>query len=186
MSDANQAKDGTVKYVVHWQERTFEVEVSGMRPDYTIKIDGHEFPVDAHTLGDPSLLSILLDRASFLAHVIPSATMADHWEVSSGGKFARLEVLDELSSMAKKMHAAQSGGAFVLLAPMPGLVIDVKVKPGDHVEVGTPLVVMEAMKMQNELVSDIEGTVRQILTSPQQAVESGARLMEIDSVDKTD
>lgn len=174
-----------MKYIVHWQDQRYEVEVSGTRPDYRVRIDGQEFPVDAQTLGDPSLLSILLDRASYLAHVIPSS-VADHWEVSTGGKFARLEVLDELSSMAKKMHSAQSGGAFVLVAPMPGLVIDVKVQAGDHVKVGTPLVVMEAMKMQNELSSDIEGTVREIHTSPQQAVESGARLMEIVATDGGD
>ena len=69
---------------------------------------------------------------------------------------------------------------------MPGLVIDVKVQVGDHVQIGTPLVVMEAMKMQNELSSDIEGTVSEILTSPQQAVESGARLMEITATDSGD
>jgi biotin carboxyl carrier protein len=174
-----------MKYIVHWQERRFDVEVSGARPDYIVKIDGQQLPVDAHTLGDPSLLSILLDRASFMAHVIPSAAAADHWEVSTGGKFARLEVLDELSSLAKKMHAAQSGGAFVLQAPMPGLVIDVKVKPGDHVTIGTPLVVMEAMKMQNELTSEIKGTVREVFTAPQQAVESGARLLQIDADETT-
>ena len=175
-----------MKYIVHWQDRKYVVEVSGTRPDYTITIDGEVIVADAQTLGDPSLLSILLDRASFLAHVIPSASMEDHWEVSTGGKFARLEVLDELSSMAKQMHAEQSGGGFVLLAPMPGLVIDVKVKPGDQVSVGTPLVVMEAMKMQNELTSEIEGTVREVVTSPQQAVESGARLMEIDAAESAD
>jgi biotin carboxyl carrier protein len=168
-----------VKYIVHWNDRRYEVEVSGTRPDYRVRIDGQEVDVDAHTLGDPSLLSILLNRASFLAHVVPSSNARDHWDVSTGGKFARLEVLDELSSMAKQMHAAQSGGAFVLTAPMPGLVLEVKVASGDRVRVGTPLVIMEAMKMQNELVSEIEGVVGDIHASPQTAVESGARLMEI-------
>jgi biotin carboxyl carrier protein len=168
-----------VKYIVHWNDRRYEVDVSGTRPDYRVCIDGEEVRVDAHTLGDPSLLSILLDRASFLAHVVPSSTAHDHWDVSTGGKFARLEGLDELSSMAKQMHAAQAGGAFVLQAPMPGLVLDVKVAAGDQVQIGTPLVIMEAMKMQNELVSEINGTVQEILTTPQTAVESGARLMEI-------
>ena len=170
-----------MKYVVSWQDRTWEVEVSGSRPEYCVTIDGKEYPVDAHTLGDPSMLSVLLNHASFLTHVIPSTTSRDHWDVSMGGKFARIEVLDELSSMAKQMHAAQSGGSYVLNAPMPGLIVDIKVETGDRVEVGSPLIVMEAMKMQNELTSEIDGTVREIHTALQDAVESGAKLMEIEA-----
>lgn len=170
-----------MKYVVSWQERTWEVEVSGTRPDYCVRIDGKEYPVDVHALGDPSMLSVLLDHTSYLTHVVPSRNSSDHWDVSVGGKFARIEVLDELSSMAKQMHAAQSGGSFVLNAPMPGLIVDIKVQVGDHVEVGTPIIVMEAMKMQNELASEIEGTVRQIHAAPQEAVESGAKLVEIEA-----
>jgi len=173
-----------MKYIVHWNDRRFEVDVSGERPDYKVRLDGREVTVDAQSLGDPSLLSILLDRASYLAHVVPSPSAHDHWDVSTGGKFARLEVLDELSSMAKQMHAAQSGGAFVLQAPMPGLVLDIKVSPGDRVQVGTPLVIMEAMKMQNELTSEIDGVVREVHTTPRTAVESGARLMEIVAEDE--
>ena len=170
-----------MKYVVSWQDRTWEVEVSGERPQYCVRIDGKEYPVDAHALGDASMLSVLLDHTSYLTHVVPSTTSRDHWDVAVGGKFARIEVLDELSSMAKQMHAAQSSGSFVLTAPMPGLIVDIKVQSGDRVEVGTPLIVMEAMKMQNELTSEIAGTVQEIHAAPQDAVESGAKLMEIES-----
>ena len=168
-----------MKYVVSWQDRTWEVEVTGSLPEYCVRIDGKEYPVDVHTLGDPSMLSVLLNHTSFLTHVIPAASSRGHWEVSIGGKFARIEVLDELSSMAKHMRAEQNGGSYVLLAPMPGLIVDIKVQTGDHVEVGTPLIVMEAMKMQNELTSETAGIVQEIHASKQDAVESGAKLLEI-------
>ena len=70
---------------------------------------------------------------------------------------------------------------FVLAAPMPGLVVELRVAPGDAVQVGQPLVVMEAMKMQNELVSEAPGVVREVRVRLQQAVESGTELVVIES-----
>jgi biotin carboxyl carrier protein len=64
---------------------------------------------------------------------------------------------------------------------MPGLVVELRVKPGDAVQVGQPLVVMEAMKMQNELVSESPGVVREVRVRLQQAVESGTELVVIES-----
>jgi len=64
-----------------------------------------------------------------------------------------------------------------LKAPMPGLVTRVLVKPGDRVDAGTPLVVMEAMKMENELRSQGKGTVDRIHAEPGAAVEQGVILV---------
>jgi pyruvate carboxylase subunit B len=62
---------------------------------------------------------------------------------------------------------------------MPGLVVRVNVKPGDQVEAGQPLVVMEAMKMENELRSTSAGIVKTIRIEPGAAVEKGAVLVEL-------
>ena len=169
-----------MKYTVQAERRKFVVEVDGEPPHYSVCIDGRRLAVDAARLGDESLLSLLVDHAAFLAHVVPVAGRPGLYDVSSGGKVARLEVQDELTALAQQLHAPDARGRFVLHAPMPGLVVEVRVRPGDRVQAGVPLVVMEAMKMQNELGSETAGIVREVLARVDQAVESGAPLLVVE------
>jgi glutaconyl-CoA/methylmalonyl-CoA decarboxylase subunit gamma len=67
----------------------------------------------------------------------------------------------------------------MVLSPMPGRVVKVLVAEGDQVEAGAPLIVVEAMKMENELVSARSGTVRKVHVARGQTVEGGARLVEV-------
>jgi biotin carboxyl carrier protein len=70
-------------------------------------------------------------------------------------------------------------GAGTLVSPMPGRVLKVLVSEGDTVEAGAPLVVVEAMKMENELAAERGGVVRKIHVTAGQNVESGAKLVEV-------
>ena len=72
-----------------------------------------------------------------------------------------------------------SGGEGMIHPPMPGRVISIKVKEGDSVKMGSPLLVLEAMKMQNEIVSNIDGVVREIRVSEGDLVESSEVLIVI-------
>jgi acetyl/propionyl-CoA carboxylase alpha subunit len=93
-----------------------------------------------------------------------------------------VEALDERTRTIRDLglaHAADSGPA-PIVAPMPGLVVRLHVAIGDRVEAGQPVVVMEAMKMENELRAPAGGTVRTILATPGVAVEKGAVLVELD------
>ncbi len=170
-----------MKYEVRVGDKCFDVEIDGVSPRYTVRIDGRALELDAERLGDPSLLSILLDNDSYLAHAVPLDARRGQLGVSISGKYARLEVLDPLAVLAEQMHAATAGDSYVLEAPMPGLVVDVHVAPGDRVEVGTPLLVIEAMKMQNELASEVAGTVREVRARVREPVESGAPLVAIEA-----
>ncbi len=170
-----------MKYQVRAQDHQFEVEVGGEAPQYLLRIDGRQATVDACTLGDRSLLSVLLDHVSYLAHVVPVHAAPGAFDVSIGGKQVRIRVLDELAAMAQQMQAPAVQGRVVLRSPMPGLVIDVRVRPGDRVRAGSPLVVVEAMKMQNELASEVAGTVSEVQAQLNQAVESGATLVVIEA-----
>ena len=91
------------------------------------------------------------------------------------------EALDERTQAIRDMTGAEAGpsGPAPLVAPMPGLVVRVDVSPGDVVQAGQALVVMEAMKMENELRSPSAGTVRAVLAAPGTAVEKGAVLVEM-------
>ena len=74
---------------------------------------------------------------------------------------------------------AGGAGEGTIVSPMPGRVLKVLVAEGDEVEAGAALVVVEAMKMENELASQRAGTVKKIHVTPGQNVESGARLIEV-------
>lgn len=98
-----------------------------------------------------------------------------------GWRFA-VEALDERTRTIRDLSAAQAGpaGPTPLTAPMPGLIVRVLVEVGAQVNAGDPLVVMEAMKMENELRAASPGTVVSVKVEPGAAVEKGAVLIELD------
>jgi pyruvate carboxylase subunit B len=92
------------------------------------------------------------------------------------------EALDERARAIRELSAASAGaaGPAPLKAPMPGLIVRVTVQPGDTVQPGQGLVVMEAMKMENELKAAAAGRVKAVLVAPGTAVEKGALLVELE------
>ena len=93
-----------------------------------------------------------------------------------------VEALDERERAIRDLTAAAAtpAGPAPLVAPMPGLIVRVKVRVGDTVQAGQGLVVMEAMKMENELRAAAPGRVKAIAVAPGTAVEKGARLVELE------
>ena len=93
-----------------------------------------------------------------------------------------VEALDERARAIRELSGASAGpsGPAPLKAPMPGLIVRVNVQVGDTVQAGQGLVVMEAMKMENELRAQAAGKVRSIIVSPGTAVEKGALLIELE------
>ncbi len=93
-----------------------------------------------------------------------------------------VEALDERTRVIQEMTArnAPPSGPAPIVAPMPGLVVRVNVRPGDDVTAGQSVVVMEAMKMENELRATVAATVKAVLAQPGTAVEKGALLLELE------
>jgi len=93
-----------------------------------------------------------------------------------------VEALDERERAIRDLtaSAAKPSGPAPLIAPMPGLIVRVKVQVGDTVQAGQGLVVMEAMKMENELRAAASGRVKAVAVAPGTAVEKGARLVELE------
>lgn len=91
-----------------------------------------------------------------------------------------VEALDERMRTIRDLTAAAgaSGGPRPLMAPMPGLIVRIAVSEGERVEAGQGVVVMEAMKMENELRATSAGTVKTVHICPGMAVEKGALLLE--------
>ena len=92
------------------------------------------------------------------------------------------ESLDERTRSIRDLSAAIAGpvGPAPIIAPMPGLIVRVNVSVGDRVEAGQGIVVMEAMKMENELRANAAGTVKSVEVLPGTAVEKGALLVALE------
>ena len=93
-----------------------------------------------------------------------------------------VEALDERTRTIRELSGASAGpaGPVPLKAPMPGMIVRVNVEAGDAVVPGQSLIVMEAMKMENELRAVVAATVKKVLAVPGTAVEKGALLMELE------
>ena len=99
-----------------------------------------------------------------------------------GGYRFDVEALDERSKAIRELSGDRDkpSGPAPVVAPMPGLIVRVNVQVGDEVQSGQGVVVMEAMKMENELRSSSAGRVKAILAQPGTAVEKGAKLVELE------
>lgn len=97
------------------------------------------------------------------------------------GNLYEVRLLDEVGQMVRKMGLSRSTAAKAgdVKAPMPGLVLEISVNKGDQVQEGQPLLILEAMKMENVLKSPGEGTVEEIAVQQGSPVEKGQLLIRI-------
>lgn len=141
---------------------------------YRISVDGGpEHEVNA-VRPVPDVLTLLIDRSSWEAGLVSTE---EGWDVEVLGMRHALEVADP---RRKALRMAAGGEASVVRSPMPGRVVRVLVSPGDVVKKGSPLVVVEAMKMENELKAPKDGTVRKVQVGPGALVEAKATLVELE------
>jgi biotin carboxyl carrier protein len=117
--------------------------------------------------------SVLSGSRSFQVSVLPNG------EVSVNGQVFNVEIVDPRSFRGRQANGT-AGGKRTITAPMPGRVIRVLVEPGQSVDAGQGLIVVEAMKMQNEMKAPQAGTVTQIKTSVGATVTAGDVLLVIE------
>ena len=151
---------------------------------YQVTLEGHSVAVDACSVGAPGAadggsFSLLIDGRSHLVHVRHQGDTTVH--LSLLGRRCTVDVLDARRLQLRLAEAERPAvrAAADIVAPMPGKVLSVLVALGDVVKVGQGVVVMEAMKMENELRSSKAGVVRELPAKPGQTVESGALLCSI-------
>ena len=166
-----------MKYIVQVNDRRVEVEIDGDG----VRVDGRQ--VDAHVV-DVEGTPVRLVTVGEQVHRVLARRHVDRgrYTLSLDGHRYEVEALDERTRTIREMTAAASGpkGPAPLVAPMPGLVVRVLVQPGDQVAPGQGLVVVEAMKMENELRATAPATVKAVHAQPGQAVEKGAVLVEME------
>ncbi len=161
-----------MKYVTIINERRFEIEVDN---DGRVLIDGEERDVDFLNLGG-SLYSLITENKSFEAVIDDDEGRID---VMMRGRLFEAQVLDERAMLLMQRRGGMVDSSGEVHAPMPGLIVDVTVEEGDAVAKGQTVVILESMKMQNELKSPIDGTARAIHAVAGQAVDKNDLLVEI-------
>lgn len=162
----------------------YVVDIGGARREVTIDgdqatLDGRTVPVQVEEVAGTPVVMLRLGDASHRLVVQREGTRG-RYALRLHGHKVEVEALDERARAIRDMAAASAGptGPQPVKAPMPGLVVKVLVAPGDVVAAGQGVVVMEAMKMENELRAAAAGTVTRVLATAGAAVERGALLVE--------
>ena len=105
-----------------------------------------------------------------------------HCTIKIDGELKEIKILRDIDIRIEKMglNASHSKKQKTISAPMPGLVTTVKVAVGDHIEKGAPLIILEAMKMENVIAAPHDAVVKNIHVETGQAVEKGSPLVELE------
>lgn len=147
---------------------------------YRVRLDERTYDVDVVHVGG-NVRSLLIDGGQFVVSTRPRGNGKYTVSHADGGE--DVELMDPLTYLAREAHATVgAGGAEQVTAYMPGRVVRILVEEGEEVAAGQGVVVLEAMKMENEIQAEHGGTVERILVEEGQAVEGGDPLFEISAV----
>ena len=164
-----------MKYIATIDNREFLVEIIDERH---LTVNGKVYRVDFESVSGQPVYSLIVDGKSHESYVHQGD---ENWQVLLRGRLYPVMVEDERE---KRLRAAAGGGVaeageFLLRAPMPGLVIAIPVEDGQSVKKGQVLLILESMKMQNELKSPREGTVGRIKVRAGESVEQKQTLLSV-------
>jgi biotin carboxyl carrier protein len=165
-------------FIAKLGEQSYSVEIEEIGKSlYRVAIDGNEFVVDGKKTGRTNY-SLIVDNRSFEIEVDYTE---DEYRVLVDGRNYHVHLVDERRvRVGGGQSDIQLQGRQKVSVPMPGKVIAVLVSQGDNVERGQGLVIVEAMKMENEVRSPIAGEVKEIKVKPGDAVEGGAVLVVVE------
>jgi biotin carboxyl carrier protein len=150
--------------------RQHEVELEREGENFLVVLDGQRVDADVIKVAASSV-SILLQGQSFEVHVTPA--LEGKLKLQSGAHEFTAEVQDPRAWRGRKHGGVEAEGRQQVLAPMPGKVIRLLVKEGEPVAAGQGIIVIEAMKMQNEIRSPKSGKVERLLAKEGQTVNVG-------------
>ncbi|HEY3216824.1 MAG TPA: biotin/lipoyl-containing protein [Candidatus Eisenbacteria bacterium] len=157
--------------------RDTEVEFHAEGSRLWLEFEGRRLEADFRRLPDGEVYSLLIGGRS---HEVRVSSAGSHLEVTLDGATLPVEVRHPLEKMLQSVEArSRVAGVEIVAAPMPGLVVAVRVKTGETVTPGQPVAVVEAMKMQNELSARHGGVVTEVLVAERTAVSAGQALVKI-------
>ncbi|MGB3802252.1 MAG: biotin/lipoyl-containing protein [Lewinella sp.] len=157
--------------------------------NYTASVNGDSFAVDGEELAQLDIVGplggayhLIREGKSYRCRLIDLDRNGKRLTVAIGNREFTVRLADKYDQLVERLGLSVNPEAATneVTAPMPGLILDVLVEVGQTVEGGTPLVVLEAMKMENVLKADGEGTVKEIRVKKGDAVEKRQLLIEME------
>lgn len=164
-----------MRYITSISDKEFVIEILD---EHHLSVNETVYEVDFESVSGQPIHTLLVDGKSYEAYVYPDD---DGWQVMVLGMLYQLQVEDERE---KKLRASLGGGLvehgeYHLKSPMPGLVVAVPVSEGQSVSKGDVLVILESMKMQNELKSPRAGVVSRLRVKAGDNVEQKETLLSV-------
>lgn len=145
----------------------------------TILVDDSLFTWDIVPL-EPNRFHIIQDHQSYTAEVVKADYTAKTFTIKINGVAYELALQDRFDLLLEKLGMGQVNAQRIneVKAPMPGLILDIKVTVGQEVKKGDPIIILEAMKMENILKSPGDGIVKTVKVALRQNVEKNQVLLE--------
>ena len=164
-----------MKYITTVEDKQFLIEIIDEKH---ISVDGKVYEVDFESVSGQPVYSLIVDGKSHESYVAPGD---QDWQVLLRGRLYPVTVEDERE---KRLRSAAGGGVaetgeFHLRAPMPGLVVTILVEEGQTIKKGQVLLILESMKMQNELKSPRDGVIGRLRVKPGETVEQKQTLLSV-------
>lgn len=144
---------------------------------FTITIDGREHKIDFAMAGD-SVYSLIIDGQSYAMEIDEKGDIFDI--LMENGDMFSVEVLDEMKRLMKMRHSAGLEGRQVIEAQMPGYIWKILVEKGQEVKAGEPLMILVAMKMENEIKAPKDGIVEELYVELDQTIATGDKLAVVE------
>lgn len=159
--------------------RTLEIEIEESE---IVRVGDQAFQTDLREIGDLDLYSLLVNNRSYEVHVDQTERHAYRIMVSGEGyEGFEVHIVDERTYRASLASGGLGGasGNSAIKAPIPGLVVKVLVNEGDPVTLGQSIIILEAMKMENELRAPRDGVVATVKVKPGNSVNQGETLVTL-------
>jgi biotin carboxyl carrier protein len=164
-----------MKYTVTVNGDQYEIEI---QREGMVVINGEERRVDFKSMGEHAIYSLIIDHQSFEA-VVEERDGTYH--VLIFGDMYEINVTDEREQRLARAGrgTSEATGEVIMRSPMPGLIVDVPVQVGQQVTKGQTVVILESMKMENELKAPRDGTIHRIEVSKGDSVQQNKALVTI-------
>jgi len=157
------------------EDKPHKLQLEFKDGQYKISLDDEEYAVDSSLISD-NCLSLLVNGKAFTVYI---AEADGKKYFSIGGEQFCIEEAQPETSAASGADATAADEAPVAASPMPGKVVKILVSLGDKVEQGQGLVIVEAMKMENEIKSPVKGKVEKVNFKPGDLVDAAQPIVEI-------
>jgi len=165
-----------VKYFVTVNGRAHEVELVERLGELVAMVDGKPFDASYQAVDDQGQVVLLHGGRSYALSIEGAENDV---AITLAGHFYDVRLEDERERAAHAAEGANAPAGGLVTSIMPGIVVTVLVEKGQSVEKGAPLLILSAMKMQNEIAAPTAGSVKEIHVNPGQAVNTGQKLVTL-------